>query len=82
MLCLYNHTYYISYIHTQQKGKHVDRLTDKLTNLALSSTPAMMPAMKAAQLSCPISGGTDTKALVTGLSSWIISEEIDRQTDR
>ena len=32
-----------------------------------------MPARKAAQLSCPMSAGTDTKAFVTGALSWIIS---------
>ena len=42
---------------------------DALTNLALSRAPAMMPAMNAAQLSCPMSAGTDTKAFVTGAFS-------------
>lgn len=42
------------------------QLPSGLTNLALSSTPAMMPAKNAAQFSCPMSAGTETKALVTG----------------
>jgi hypothetical protein len=36
------------------------RVSTVLTNLALSSTPAMIPAKNAAQLSCPMSAGTDT----------------------
>ena len=42
----------------------------------LSRTPATTPARKAAQFSWPISEGTDTKALVIGEFSQIISEVV------
>ena len=44
-----------------------------LTNLALSRTPAKSPDRKAAQLSCPKSDGTEMKAFVSGVLSWIMS---------
>lgn len=44
-----------------------------LTNRELSKTPAIIPPIKQAQLSCPISAGTETKVLVIGEDSWIIS---------
>ena len=46
----------------------------QLTNLAESSTPAMIPARKEAQLKWPISLGTETKLFVIGAYSWIISK--------
>lgn len=40
--------------------------TEKLTNSAPSSTPLTMPAMKAAQFSCPKSLGTEMYLFVIG----------------
>jgi hypothetical protein len=47
-----------------------------LTNFELSRTPAIIPAMKEAQLKSPMSAGTDTKVLVIGATSPIISGHI------
>ncbi len=53
---------------------HVMTVKSKLTNLAESNTPAMMPAKKEAQLKWPMSAGTETKLFVMAVNSWIMSD--------
>jgi hypothetical protein len=47
-------------------GSTINSNSNALTKRELSKTPAIIPATKAAQFSCPMSEGTDTNVFVIG----------------